>query len=130
MILHLTNDYSGSTVYQNLCRELDSLGAGQIIYNPILDPKRTGKNKIVFKNPDSKIIYSPILSLYTRINYRAKIKRQLNDIQQKISLEKISIIHAHTLFSDGGVAYEIYKKHKIPYCITIRNTDLNIFFKY
>lgn len=130
MILHITNDYSGSTVYQNLCKELDHLGVAQIVYNPVLDPKRIGKNRIEFKTPSSQIIYSPILSLYTRLNYRAKINRQLKDIHQKIDLKEIKFIHAHTWFSDGGVAYEIYKKYKIPYCITVRNTDLNIFFKY
>jgi len=34
------------------------------------------------------------------------------------------------LFSDGAVAYFLYKKNKIPYYVTIRNTDINIFFKY
>jgi len=33
MILHLSNDYSGSTVYKNLIRELDNVN--QIVYTPV-----------------------------------------------------------------------------------------------
>lgn len=61
-ILHITNDYSGSTVYMNLIHELHNLGLSQIIYNPIRDKNRIGKNKIEFKNSNSKIIYRHILN--------------------------------------------------------------------
>ena len=44
MILHITNDFSGSTVYKNLVRELDNLGLSQIVYNPIKEKSRIGKN--------------------------------------------------------------------------------------
>jgi glycosyltransferase involved in cell wall biosynthesis len=40
------------------------------------------------------------------------------------------ILHAHTLFSDGGLAYEFSKQTRLPYFITVRNTDLNVFWKY
>src|SRR5690606_33990733 len=43
---------------------------------------------------------------------------------------KVKLIHAHTWYSDGGVAYLLSKKYSIPYIITIRNTDINIFHKY
>lgn len=40
------------------------------------------------------------------------------------------MIHAHTWYSDGGVAYLLSKKYNIPYIVTIRNSDLNVFQKY
>ena len=44
-------------------------------------------------------------------------------------MSKVQFIHAHTWYSDGGVAYLLSKKYNIPYIVTIRNTDLNLFQK-
>src|SRR5690606_10005283 len=131
MILHITNDYSGSTVYRNLISELDDLGLPQIVYNPIKEESRIGKNLIEFNVKDSEIIYSHILNKTTdRIFFRKKIKKIIRNIETKIDLKKISFIHAHTWYSDGGVAYFLSKKYNIPYIVTIRNSDLNVFQKY
>ncbi|MDR6485585.1 glycosyltransferase involved in cell wall biosynthesis [Chryseobacterium vietnamense] len=131
MILHITNDYSGSTVYKNLVRELDNNGAGQIVYNPVREASRIGKNKIDFENTGSQIIYSHILSKYAdRVLYQKKIKKIVQDIEAKIDLKTVRFIHAHTWYSDGGVAYELHKKYNIPYIVAVRNTDLNLFLKY
>ncbi len=130
-ILHITNDYSGSKVYKNLVGELDNLGIPQIVYNPIKEKSRIGKNKIDLNVADSEIIYSHILNKTTdRIFYKQKIKKILKDIEAKIDLSKIKMIHAHTWYSDGGVAYLLSKKYSIPYIVTIRNSDLNVFQKY
>lgn len=131
MILHITNDYSGSTVYKNLVGELDELGLSQIVYNPIREGNRIGKNEIEFKSRDSLIVYSHILNKLTdRIFYRKKIKKIVKDIEDKIDFSNIKLIHAHTWYSDGGVAYLLSKKYQIPYIIAVRNTDLNVFQKY
>lgn len=44
--------------------------------------------------------------------------------------ENFSLLHAHTIFSNGYIAYKHYKKTGIPYIVAVRDTDLNIFFKY
>jgi glycosyltransferase involved in cell wall biosynthesis len=130
-ILHITNDYSGSTVYRKLVAELDRLALEQIVYNPIRKTSLIGKNKINLENKNSSIMYAHILSEYVdRIFYKKKIEKILKDIESKINLKQIDIVHAHTWFSDGGVAYELHKKHNIPYIVAVRNTDLNLFFKY
>jgi glycosyltransferase involved in cell wall biosynthesis len=128
--LHITNDYSGSKVYTNLFKELDNLNINQIIYNPIQKKLPLGLNSFDLKSNESHIIYSPILNLYSRLNYKAKIKRIVKDIECKDIIRNVSFIHAHTWYSDGGVAYELYKKYSTPYIVTIRNTDFNLFFKY
>ncbi len=131
MILHITNDYSGSTVYKNLIGELDKLGLSQIVYNPIREKNRIGKNEIELETINSRILYSHILNKTTdRIFYRKKIKKIVKDIEEKIDFSQIKLIHAHTWYSDGGVAYLLSQKHNIPYIVTIRNSDLNFFQKY
>src|SRR5690606_3868187 len=131
MILHITNDYSGSTVYKSLIRALDSLGLSQIVYNPVKEESRIGKNKIELETAGSKIMYSLILNKTTdRIFYRTKIRKIVKDIESKIDFSTVRMIHAHTWYSDGGVAYLIAKKYHIPFIVTIRNSDLNFFHKY
>lgn len=131
MILHIANDYSGSTVYMNMVMELDNLSIPQIVYNPIRDTNRIGKNNIELHTANSQIVYSLILSNYTdRVFYRNKVHKIVQDIEEKIDLSKISYIHAHTWYSDGGAAYLLSLKYNIPYIVAIRNTDINLFFKY
>jgi len=62
--------------------------------------------------------------------YKIKINTIFTDIERKVNLKNVDIVHAHFLFSDGGVAYKIKTKYSIPYIVAIRNTDVNVFFKY
>ena len=61
-VLHISNDYSGSTVYKNLVQELDELGIKQIVYHPLRDLNRVGVNSVELTDSNSEIIYSPILN--------------------------------------------------------------------
>ncbi|UVD79134.1 glycosyltransferase family 4 protein [Myroides albus] len=129
-ILHIANDYSGSKVYQNLIKNLDYLDLNQIIYTGIRDASLIDCNKIIFCSSKSRIIYRNILTKYDRINFYHKVKKLNNDLKKLVDLSKIDLIHAHTWYSDGAVAYELFKDCNIPYVITIRNTDMNLFYKF
>jgi len=129
-ILHITNDYTGSAVYKNLVREIDLLGLSQTVYTPVRNKSQIDKNIIEFELSDSKIYYRNILKLKDRILFKNKIRKIVRDVENNVDLDKIQLIHAHTWFSDGAVAYELSKKLQIPYIIAIRGTDVNIFFKY
>ncbi len=41
-----------------------------------------------------------------------------------------ALVHAHTLFSDGYLAYRLHKEKGIPYVVAVRSTDYAYFFKY
>ena len=130
MILHITNDYSSSTVYKNLIGKLDGQGLAQTIYTPVKTSQSIGKNKIPLKNERSSIIYSNILNKHLdRILFPRKINKIFIDIQSKVDIDNISCIHAHTWYSDGAVALKLHLKYKIPYIIAVRSTDLNVFWK-
>ena len=130
VIFHITNDFSGSKVYANLVSKIDYLGHEQVVYTALRSEQLIGKNTLEFKVPKSRIVYSNILTIYDRFFFRQKIRKIVSDINKKISVESFSVIHAHTWFSDGAVAYELFLKDNRPYLVTIRNTDLNIFWKY
>lgn len=129
-ILHITNDFSGSAVYRNLFENLDSLGVEQIVYTPIRNEEQRNKNYIDFNIKGSQIQYRKILNKRDRLNYKGKISKLFRDIEASVDFSDIFVVHAHTWFSDGGVAYELNKKYNIPYVLAIRSTDIIIFYKY
>lgn len=130
MILHITNDYAGSKVYKNLFKCLDIYGVKQIVYTAVRSEKLVNKNKIDFCQTNSKIIYRNILTKTDRLLFSKKVMKIIEDIERTVDLNKISLIHAHTWFSDGAVAQFISNKYNIPFVVAVRNTDLNIFYKY
>lgn len=130
MILHIANDFGGSKVYKNLFDNLDCIGISQTVYTAIRTENLISVNNINWRCLNSKIYYRHILNNYTRLNFFHKTSMITRDVIKTVGINRMKIIHAHTWFSDGVIAYNLYKKFKIPYIVTIRNTDLNIFYKY
>jgi len=128
-VLHICSDYSKQTLYRELIIELSKKGIKQTVYVPVRSISEVGKYDIAGIE-NVKVIYSHILFFKHRLLYQVKIKTIFTDIVKKVNLKNIEIVHAHFLFSDGGVAYKIKAKYSIPYIVAIRNTDVNVFFKY
>src|SRR5690606_7844053 len=127
--LHVSSCFCGVfKVYENLIGEMDKLGHTQYVYVP---HRRLKKEKIVnFFNPQSEIFLRPIYNRFSSFAYFYKIKTAYSDLIKQDSICKISIVHAHTWFSDGGIAYRLFKEKGVPYVITIRSTDISVFAKY
>ncbi|MFD2100203.1 glycosyltransferase family 4 protein [Flagellimonas iocasae] len=128
-LLQISNDFADQKIYVNLVRNLSEQGFHQIVYVPL-----KWKHKIDW-NKDSTIenveyFYSYILkrSLLFRLRYFNKINLVTRDVEEKIDLKKVSLVHAHFLFSDGGVAYKLKKKYGIPYVVSVRASDIFTFF--
>lgn len=130
MILHIANDFSGSRVYNRLIGKLSTQIDRQIVYTAIRSKDLIGKNDLHGVHNNIKVYYRYILSNYLRINFYAKVKTIEKDIYHYLDFKDIDLVHAHTWYSDGAIALSILKKHAIPYVITIRNTDINVFLKY
>ena len=129
-VLHIINGYTGNRVYSHLISILDSLGIKQLVYIPVRSDQDIGKYQpTVLKN--TKFAYSFVIqSVFDRLFFFRKIRKISRDIESKDGFSADSLIHAHTLFSDGGVALTLQRKHKMEYLVAVRNTDLNLFFKY
>lgn len=126
-ILHINNGYCDSKVHMNLTRELDNLGIQQIVYCPVRDAEHIDKNRIDGRN--TEFVYSLCIKSWYRYVYHYKQWKLYRDMKARIDLGEISYIHAHTLFSDGGLAYKAYRKFGIKYSVAIRNTDLNQYIR-
>ena len=124
-ILQISNDFFGSKVHANLFKELSKQGIGQTIYCPVRSAEQAGGNN--FDAKETTVIYDYIIKPYHRYVYHIKRNVIFRSLQKKVDLQEFDLVHAATLFSDGGQAYKIYKKYHIPYVVAVRNTDINGF---
>lgn len=128
-ILHICTGFSNQGLYDQLVTSLSKKNINQKIYIPVRTQTEVGK----YKNDDLANVqyqYSYILNIFDRINYFGKIEKTTKDVLANIDVSTSQMIHAHFLFSDGGIAYKLNQLFNIPYIVAVRNTDLNIFFKY
>tara|TARA_R110002167_G_scaffold129337_18_gene312236 strand:+ start:2621 stop:3745 length:1125 start_codon:yes stop_codon:yes gene_type:complete len=129
-ILHISNDFSLTKVHSNLYRALDNRSIEQIVYNPVREATPVGNNNIEFKVDQSEIVYSKKLHNLHRFLFRSKINYLYRDLNTKVDLSSIDVIHATTLFSDGALALKIKNKYNTPFIVAVRATDIDVFLKF
>lgn len=129
-ILHICTYYIGSKVYKELFSALGKINGEikQEVYIPVKSYKSIGKNKIEINN--IKLFYRKIYNFLDKILFSVKIFKAFEDIQKEIDIKAISLIHAHTIFADGMLAYKLNKKYGIGYIATVRNSDIYAYLKY
>ena len=125
-ILQISCDFCNTKVHLNLYQRFADLGVRQTIYCPVRSEEQIGRNSFSAENTD--IIYDFVVKSYHRYVYHIKRLDMFRSLQRKVNLKEIDLVHAATLFSDGGQAYKIFQKYHIPYVVAVRNTDINGFF--
>lgn len=123
-IFQICNGYFDIKLYRELFDKLDTKGCINKIF--VFTWNKSNLNK---KNNENKIIvtyFSKILRLF----YYLKQKKVFKSLLSTEIRFDYDLIHAHTLFSNGDIALRLKMKYDIPYIVAIRNTDINIFFKY
>lgn len=127
-VLQIAVGVNASKVYYKLFSEFQNQDLPFTVYVPLHDNKNTkdiSEADFPYSYYSNKIIKS-----YDKLLYFTKIKRMVKDVELNFGLSEVSLVHAHSLFSDGAVAYELFKKYNIPYIIAVRNYDVNKYFKY
>ncbi|WP_163583213.1 glycosyltransferase family 4 protein [Gracilibacillus saliphilus] len=66
---------------------------------------------------------------FDRYSYFLKQYKILKAVQSSYHINSYDVIHAHSLFTNGYIAYKLSRKYNIPYIVAVRNTDVNRFFK-
>ncbi|PPK45279.1 glycosyltransferase family 4 protein [Clostridium algidicarnis] len=128
-ILQICSYYIGSKLYMELFSKLDEMSMEQTVFVPISDDKFKGAN-INYNMRNAKYIYSKDFTNLDRLIYYTKVDKIYKDCINKINLEEMKVIHAHSLFINGGVALRLKKEKGTDYIVEIQNTDINKFFKY
>ena len=129
-ILHISNDFLWTRVHRNLYTQLDRLGVRQDIFTPLRKHSNRNNNQIDFTVPGSAVRFSGVLNNYHRIFFKQKIRKLYRDLETFGVSGDCDLVHATTLFSDGALAYELFRKYGKPYIVSVRNTDINMFLKY
>lgn len=122
-ILHICNAFQTNTLYSKLFQELEALKFEQVVIAP-------GKNASI-STKNNQIVHCVEVnrSFFARLLWPWKILRLYGYIKKNVEISKIDVVHAHTLFSDGTIAFLISRLCHKPYCVAVRNTDLNSYFK-
>src|SRR5690606_14547065 len=113
-----------SDFYKNLYEQQIRDGLDINVFIPVSHSFSTNKK---FGNYS---MVSPNYHGIDRIFYNLKHKKIHKDILKNYRIKDYSIIHAHSLFSNGLIAMKLKKEFNIPYVVAVRNTDVNTFFKY
>lgn len=129
-ILHLANDFSGSRVYNQLVQAIDQRGVQQTIFTTVRSEDERGKNAVDFTIEGSTIHYSDNWRPWHRAFFRLKTRSNYKHLLRLIDPKTITHVHAHTLFSDGVLALKLKRDYGIPYTVTIRNADINVFMRF
>ena len=122
-VLQICSYYVGSKLYQNLFRALEELGVQQCIY------VYTHEGYAPSGNWAQNVLFAPCYKRYERLFFHLKHKRVYDDIKARVAFDQYTIAHAHSLFSNGYIAYRINQLIGLPYVVAVRNTDVNVFFK-
>lgn len=124
-VLHICSDYFLSQLYENLFIAQQEIEIENEVF-------ALSFKKINYSGKRSRniVVLEKRFNIFDRLIFFRKQKIILKKICDEYSINRFSIIHAHTLFSAGFPAYLLNKKFGLPYVVTIRNTDVNVFFKY
>jgi len=122
-ILHINSYYNGSKFYKNLYDFQVNSGLDISVFLPVSsvidNDKEYGSYTTISKNHNK----------YDRFFFQLKQNKIYRDIVNSYDIKKFSIIHAHSLFTNGYIAMKLKKNFGIPYVVAVRNTDVNTFFK-
>jgi len=128
-ILHLCADYPHTNLYKELVENLDIIDIEQIVYIPV--KRREDLNKKIIGNfKNTSLVYSKSFNNTDRLFYAHKVNKILYDVKDKINFKNVDLVHAHFLFSMGGIALKLKREKNIDYVVSVRNSDVNLFFKY
>lgn len=123
-ILHINSNYLYTTLFDKMTERLIAKGTENTVFMPV-------SGDIKFVIPDKPYVYHPVcFNNKDRYLYHYKQKKIFNSLNATVDVKLYGIVHAHTLFTDGHIAYKIKQKYGIPYLVAVRNTDVNTFFKH
>lgn len=125
--LHIRNDYSVPAVYWHLVEAVDGLGIQQKVLTAVRKPGRVGGDRPTFLTPGGEEEYSTKWSRLYRVFFMCKLHAAYDELLRLVSLDGVTLVHAHTLYSDGALAYRLYRERSLPYVVTVRSTDVNLY---
>ena len=130
-VLYITEDYKGSKVHHQLTESVAESGVDVSVFSVVrhenYDPR------VVSASHDCPIYGFQVPGrkrLRYKFDFRFKQHLKAAHLLQQVKVEEVDVVHASTLFSDGAMAYRLYKMYGIPYVVAVRGTDVNFYLRY
>lgn len=122
-VLHIMSHFYTTSVYENILTATTACNVNSTIFSPVYDRNNNRYNDVH---------HAPSLYFkYHKLFYKLKLRKAVTYLRKHFSETQFDHLHAHTLFSDGALAYEVNKLgFNLNYTVTVRDTDLNVFLKY
>jgi len=124
-VLHINSYYTKGDFYKMLFDRQIANGTDVSVFVPAFVDADSLNVKLA-----DYICISKNHGKYDRIFFNIKHNKIYADIIAKYAIKNYSLMHAHSLFTNGSVAYKLKKEYGIPYIVAVRDTDCNTFFKY
>lgn len=127
-ILHLSYDYP-DTINPNKTEAIKNIID---ISRDFDDPYCVSLNRTVsFKNQtvikEKNSVFIGTFGLPKGIFFRFTLYQSIKQVfSVGLDFKSFHRVHAHKLTFEGPIAYSIYKKYKVPYVITLQQTDFKI----
>ena len=126
-ILFLCTYYHRAMIFRDSMDSLKKLGHSVKAFNAVnKDAKIDAKYKKIM---DEAVIHKECFNKWDRFFYFQKQKKFYNELIKSCDINDYDLIHSHNLFNGGFAARKVYKKYGIPYFVSVRSTDVNIFLK-
>ena len=125
-VLHICCNLAGSTVFPQLFEALDAQGLEQVVFVPEKRAADLNKNE----PRGVKTVRALTVKQSDALFFFRKAQRSVPAIEKRIDLSGVTLIHAHTLFTDGSIAANLAKKRGLPYVVTLRYSDMEAIWKY
>lgn len=123
-ILHINSYYGAGLFYRNLYDEQVKSSLDIDVYVPV--PKSFDSGERDFgKCTKVRRVFKPA----DRAFFHIKQRKIIDDIRKTYNIGDFQLLHAHSLFTNGYTAMKLSLEYRVPYCVAVRDTDLNVFFK-
>lgn len=123
-VLHINCNYVTSKLHKTMLEHYTD----SEIKNTVFSPVSTGAD--IKEESGGSVYIRKCFNNYDRLLYYVKQRKIYEELMKTVLPCNYNLTHAYTVFTDGGIAYKLKKEYGIPYIIAVRNTDVNVFFKY
>src|SRR5699024_10889891 len=103
-ILHINSNYLTSKLHENLIDKLENNGINNQIFMPM---KKEKEDEIIYKS-DHDVMNPIVFKDIDKVFFYRKQNKIYTALEKHVSISDFNVVHAHTMSTDGNIAYKIY----------------------
>lgn len=123
-LLHINSYYTNRRFYSNLYDRQ----AKAFEHFKVFVPYQRGAN--IAATDRSYTLFSECYTEVDRWFFQKKEMKIFQTLKRSLDVESYNLTHAHSLFANGYISWQLKKEFGIPYVVAVRGTDIDIFFKW